>query len=300
MKTFSRPWIVLLAMCFIVAACSTPGASTPATQPASVAASVPPASAEPPASAPAEGLLGEILERGVIRVANSQTQPPWNYLDENNQPVGYDIDVANEIARRIGVPTVEFVQGTFATFIEGIKADRWDIVITGLTVTDERRQEVDFSCPYQINGVSIFVNNAETAIQGEADLEGKRIAVTGGTTNEEYARASIPGAIVQTYENTTLALTDVGFGRADAYLGSRFVGAYLARENGLEAKPLEGFLSSEINAMAFRKGEDALGAAVDGALADMIADGTISEFSMKWLQGEDQTGQLSQADVDGC
>lgn len=290
MKTSRRPWLVLLVMGFIFAACSTPAASTPASQGASV----------PPASATSEGLLGEILARGVIRIANSQTQPPWNYLDAGNQPIGYDIDVANEIAKRIGVPKVEFVQGTFKTFIEGIKADKWDIVITGLTVTDERRKEVDFSCPYQINGVSIFVNDAETAINSEADLAGKRIAVTSGTTNEKFARESIPGAVVQTYENTTLALTDVGVGRADAYLGSRFVGAYLAKENGLKARPLEGFLSSEINAMAFRKGETAFSAAVNGALAAMIEDGTLTKISNEWLQGEDMAAQLSETDASGC
>jgi cystine transport system substrate-binding protein len=287
--------MVILITGLILSACTGSAASPPASRAPSVA----PASTAP-ASAAGQGLLGEILDRGVIRVANSQTQPPWNYLDANNQPVGYDVDVANEIARRIGIPKVAFVQGTFKTFIEGIKADKWDIVITGLTVTDERREQVDFSCPYQINGVSIFVNDAETAISGEPDLEGKRIAVTAGTTNETYARESIPGSAVQTYENTTLALTDVGIGRADAYLGSRFVGAYLAKENGLKAKPLPGFLSSEINAMAFRKGEVALGAAVNGALADMIADGTLTALSKKWLQGEDMAGQLSQADLPDC
>ncbi len=142
-----------------------------------------------------------------------------------------------------------------------------------------------------MNGVSIFVNAANQAIWTKEDLAGKRIAATAGGTQEQQAR-QIPGADVKTYENATLALTDVGIGRADAYLGSRFVGAYLAEKNGLKVKPVPGLLYKEVNAMTFRKGEAAFKAEVDRALAAMIADGTFSRISTQWLGGLDMAEEL--------
>lgn len=245
-----------------------------------------------PAAASAQELLTQVKARGVLRVANTQTNPPWSFRDEKNQVAGYDADVAQELARRLGVPRIEFVQGTFQTFIPGVQTGKWDIVISGQTITEERKQQVDFSEPYEVNGVSIFVGQSNTAIRTLDDLKGKRIAATAGGTQEKFARERIPNAEVKSYENATLALTDVGLGRADAYLGSRFVGAYLAQKNGLPVKPTPGFIEREVNAMSFKKGEAAFKAAVDRALAEMIADGTLSRISQKWLGGLDMAEEL--------
>jgi cystine transport system substrate-binding protein len=251
--------------------------------------------ASPPPSQPAaasSGVLGQAKVRGALRVANTQASPPWNFLDDKNQVAGYDIDVTNEIAKRLGIGKVEFVGSNFQDFIPGVQADKFDIVISGQTITDERKQQVDFSEPYQVNGWSIFVAAANDAIKSEADLAGKRIAATAGGTQEKYAREKIPSAEIKTYENATLALTDVGFGRADAYLGSRFVGAYLADKNNLKVKPLPGSTSKEINAMSMKKGETALKAEVDKALRSMIDDGTLTRISKQWLGGLDMAEEL--------
>lgn len=238
---------------------------------------------------------GSVLEAaraaGVLRVANTQANPPYSFVDASNTVVGFDVDVANEIARRIGIGKVEFVAGTFQSFIPGLQTDKWDAVISGLTVTDERRQQVAFSCPYQVNGVSIFVADGDTAIRSQADLAGKRVAVTAGGTQEKQARA-IPGVDVLTYDNSTLALSDVAIGRSDAYLGSRFTGAYLAQQNRLPVRPVEGLLSKESNAMAFPKGADDLVAAANTALTAMEQDGTLSTISRRWLGGLDVVRDL--------
>jgi ABC-type amino acid transport substrate-binding protein len=256
------------------------------------AAAPAPTTAASPVPAAAGGLLAQIKSRGVLRVSNTQSNPPWNFLDDRNQLAGYDIDVANELAKRLGIAKAEFIQGTFQTFIPGVQTDKWDVVISGQTITEERKQQVDFSDPYEVNGVSIFVNVTNTSINQEADLAGKRIAVTAGGTQEKYAREKIANAEVKTYENGTLALTDVGLGRADAYLGSRFVGSYLAEKNGLKVKPTPGFLEKEVNAMSMRKGETALKAELDKALAAMIADGTLTRISKQWLGGLDMVEEL--------
>ena len=240
---------------------------------------------------------GDVLEQiradGVLRVANTQANPPYSFVDESNNVVGFDVDVAEEIASRIGIDEVEFIVGTFQTFIPGLQSDKWDVVVSGLTITEERQEQVDFSCPYQVNDVAIFVAQGVEGIEEEADLAGRRIAVTAGGTQEEQAN-QIEGAMVLTYDNATLALSDVAAGRADAYIGSKFTGAYLADQNNLDVSPAEGYLSREINAMAFPKGQEELIAAADEALAEMIDDGTLSDISREWLGGLDMVEGLSE------
>jgi ABC-type amino acid transport substrate-binding protein len=86
----------------------------------------------------------------------------------------------------------------------------------------------------------------------------------------------------------------VATGRADAYIGSKFTGAYLAEQNGLAVKPVAGYLSSEVNAMAFPKDQAELTAAANKALVDMISDGTLSKISRQWLGGLDVAAELRQ------
>ena len=240
---------------------------------------------------------GDVLEQiradGVLRVSNTQANPPYSFVDESNNVVGFDVDVAEEIASRMGIDEVEFIVGTFQTFIPGLQSDKWDVVVSGLTITEERQEQVDFSCPYQVNDVAIFVAQGVEGIEEEADLAGRRIAVTAGGTQEEQAN-QIEGATVLTYDNATLALSDVAAGRADAYIGSKFTGAYLADQNNLDVSPAEGYLSREINAMAFPKGQEELIAAADEALAEMIDDGTLSDISREWLGGLDMVEGLSE------
>lgn len=235
-------------------------------------------------------LLQRVKSAGVIRVAQTQANPPWNFL-ENGKPAGYDVDVAHELARRLGIGRVEFVPSNFQSFIPGVQAGRFDAVISGQTITEERKNQVDFSRPYEVNGISIFVAK-DSAIGGVTDLKGRTIAVTAGTTQAAFAKKTIPDAEIKTYDNATLGLTEVGTGRADAALVSRFQGAFLAEKNGLAVKPTGPLLESEVNGISFAKGSTAFKQAVDTALGDMIADGTLSAISKKWLGGLDMAAEL--------
>ena len=238
-------------------------------------------------------LLESVREKNVVRVANTQANPPWNFVDGANGVSGYDVDLAREIAKRIGVEKVEFVRGTFETFIAGVDANRYDMVVSGQTITPEREREVSFSLPSQVNGVGIIVANDNSSIKGPTDLEDATIAVSSGTTNEEQAREDYPNARVKTYKNATLGLKDVAAGRADAMIVSAFQGTYLAENNDLPVKRVGELLSTEVNAMTFRKGEPKFKAAVDEALKAMIEDGTLTRISKKWLDGLDMAAELN-------
>jgi cystine transport system substrate-binding protein len=242
---------------------------------------------------PAGGdLLDRVRESGTLRVAHTQANPPWNFLDASSQPIGYDVDVANELARRLDIDHVEFIASNFQSFIEGVRADRFDMVISGQTITEERRQQVDFSRPYQVNGVSIFIGPGGGGPTSLADLAGRRIGVTAGSTQEKFAQEKIADADIRTYQNATLSLTDLSRGGVDAVLVSRFLGSYLAQQNGIPVQPVGELLETEVNAMTFAKGSPKFKQAVDDAIAAMIEDGTLTEISKRWLGGLDMAAEL--------
>lgn len=233
-------------------------------------------------------LLARVTEAGVLRVANPQTSPPYSFRDENDEVMGFDVDFANEIGERMGLE-IEFIQGTFDTFIPGLDTNRWDVVIAGQAITEERLEQVDFSHPYRVSSVTIFLNCDDEAlgdVHDLPDIEGRSIAVLAGSSDVERAE-SVPGADLKTYENATLALTDLDLGRVDSYIGSRFVGTYVAEVSGLNVCATDAALTLEQNAMSFSKGEEAFKAEMDRLVLEMIEDGTIAELSTKWFGPEE-------------
>lgn len=233
--------------------------------------------------------LEDLRAAGTIRVANTQVNPPFSFVDGSGKVVGFDVDVAEEVAKRLGIDDVEYVVGTFQTFIPGLQSDKWDAVIAGLTVTEERQKQVQFGCPYLVNEISLFAqpgSDKASGVRGNEDLAGLEVAVTAGGVQEEQV-GKVDGAKVATYDNATLALRDIATGRADVYVGSKFTGAYLADKNDLDVAPVDatlpGLLSSEITAMAFPKGQKELTDAANKALDDMIADGTLTDISRQWF-----------------
>jgi cystine transport system substrate-binding protein len=244
------------------------------------------------ARTPAGDTLDQVRRSGVLRVALTEANPPWNFLDREGRLKGYDVDVAREVTRRINATRVTFVGTDFATFIGGIRAGKYDIVISGQTATAERRKEVAFSRPYALNSVAVFVRTGNTRIHGPEDLPGKKIGVSEGTVQAEYARTRIRDAKVKTYRNAILALNDLSWGRSDAVLVSRFQGDYLAEHRGLAIAPTGQILHDYPLSMSFRKRSPAFEAAVNTAIDAMAADGTLSAISRRWLHGRDVVAEL--------
>lgn len=231
-----------------------------------------------------DDLLARVTDAGLLRVANPQTSPPYSFRDADDELLGFDVDFANEIGERMGLE-IEFIQGTFDTFIPGLDTNRWDVVIAGQAITEERLEQVDFSHPYRVSSVTIFLNcdDAELAnVHDLPDLAGRSIAVLAGSSDVERAE-SVPDAELLTYENATLAMTDLDLGRVDSYIGSRYVGTYVAEESGLNVCATDAELTLEQNAMSFNKGEEAFKAEMDRMVLEMAEDGTIAELSTKWF-----------------
>lgn len=228
-------------------------------------------------------ILASARAAGVIRIANTQASPPWSMLDDKNQPAGYDVEVAKEVAKRIGVARVEFVADLFKNFVEGLKAGKYDLVMNDLTPTAEREKQVDFSTAYGLEDFRIFVRNANNDIKDRPDLKGKRIGVTAGTSNESWSRENLLGSEIVTYDNGGLVFNDLAIGRVDALISSHFGGMKYATVNKLPIKEVGPILTYQLSAAAMAKNQPALREAVSKAVKDMRADGTIDRLSNRWL-----------------
>lgn len=241
------------------------------------------AGSEAGAGASGEDLLAQIQEKGEIVVAMEGTWAPWTYHDENDNLVGYDVEVAKLIAEKLGV-TASFVEGEWDGLLAGLDAGRYDIMVNGVDITEERQKKYDFSTPYAYNRTAVIVKGDYEEIQAMEDLDGKHTANTISSTYAEVAEsygAEVTGVddLNQTFE---LLLT----GRIDATLNAE-VTYYDYMKAHPDANIKIATLTSDATQVAipFRKGAEteSLKEAVNQAIAELAAEGKLTELSEKYF-----------------
>jgi len=228
-----------------------------------------------------QSLLDSIMEKGVITIATSPDYPPFEFIDDEGAVAGLDIDLINAIAEEMGV-TVEISQMGFDSIIGAVKAGQVDIGVSGFTVTEERKESVDFTVTYFTGGQVIIAKQAgmETGIKSAADLKGKLVGAQLGTTGEEAANA-IEGAEVRPYEDFLVAIQDLKSGNIDAVVGDILVAEGVVAKNmdlGIVGDPL----NAEETAIIVAKGNDDLVAALNEAIAKIKENGKYDEIVSKW------------------
>ena len=231
----------------------------------------------------ADNSLASLRARGDIRIANTQASPPWSFINDQNQPDGYDVAMAKEIAKRIGIPHITFVADTFKNFVEGLKTDKYDLVMNDLTPTPEREKQVDFSEPYGVEEFRIYVLDNNKDIHEQHDLAGKKVGATAGTTNESWSREHLTRSDILAYDNGGLVFNDLATGRIDAVISSYFGGERYRKANNLPIKAVGQPLTYQLSAAALPEGHSSLKAAIDEAIRGMIADGTVSKLSQHYI-----------------
>ncbi|MGY3529095.1 MULTISPECIES: transporter substrate-binding domain-containing protein [Bradyrhizobium] len=232
-----------------------------------------------PAFADNDTKLASIRSKGVMRVAITQTSPPWTYLGDDNQPAGYDVEVVKEVAKRMGVAKLEFVIDSYKNFVEGLEADKYDTVFNDLSPTKERSLRVDFAEPYGVEDFRIFVKAGNKSIRGINDLKGKSVGVTTGSANEAWSISHLPGATIKGYDNGSFIFQDLNNGRLDAVIISHFGGLKYAKATNMGVEEASDPLTYSIAAPALRKGEPSLKAALSSAIKSMSGDGTLDSFA---------------------
>ena len=237
--------------------------------------------------------LARLQKRGSVLVANTQTSPPWSYLGADNQPTGYDVAIAQEVFRRIGVAKVDFVADSFKNFVEGLKAGKYDVVVSSMAKTAERAKVVDFTDPYTVQDFRIWVNAKNADIHDAASLAGKSVGASAGTSNELWARKNLPNSEVRAYEGGGFLFNDLVNGRLDSVVDSYFNGYKMQTINKLPVKTVGEPLVYSLGAAALPKNSPALLAAMNKAIGEMIADGTVQKLAHRFVSPDyDMVGNM--------
>ena len=252
--------------------------------------------------------LAEVCSAGKIRVATDPKYKPQSWYDvQTSTWDGFDVDVANEIAARLGVD-IEIQAQKWNTITAGSWNDRWDVSVGSMTDTVDRESLFYFTPAYYYTPAAISVFQDNSTISGPADLTGKTVCVGVSTTYQDYVEGDlvlgsaappfdfeITDANLQTFDTDTDALDNLALGdgvRCDAAISAQqTIQAFI--DDGGPIKLVGDSLYYEPLAIAFDKNDPAdaqsLSEAVGQIVDDMHADGTLSELSKKWYGGVDWT-----------
>ena len=227
--------------------------------------------------------LSDIQSRGEIVVATEGAWAPWTYHDENGMLVGFDVEVAQAIAAKLGV-TATFAETEWDGIFAGLDSGRYDIAANGVEVTEERARKYDFSTPYGYIRTALIVRGDNTDIQSFEDLKGKHtansIASTYMTLAESYGATAVG---VDTLDQTIQMVLS---GRADATLNAE-VSFYDYMNAHPDANLKVVALTDEASQVAIPVRKEArsaaLLAAINQAISELEEEGELSRISEKYF-----------------
>lgn len=231
-----------------------------------------------------------------LRIGTSADYPPWESVDAGGQIVGFDKEVGDEICKRISA-TCSWQNQAYDGLLPGLQVGKFDLVISGVSINEERSQKVDFSLAYADAPNSIVVAAGSDAASSKSatdltkTLVKAAIGVQTGTTHEQVVRAHFPDADVRVYDRPDQIADDLLAGRIDAGLMERSAWEPLVKARGTDKLVYAGPLltSSDFaefgkgQGVALGKGKTELKGKLDGAVAAMLKDGTIRTISDKWF-----------------
>lgn len=239
-------------------------------------------------AADADQSLQKVLDSGKLILGLDATFKPMGYTDENDEIVGFDIDVAEEVCARMGIELVK--EGiNWETKEQDLNAGRIDCIWNGMSVSPSRAEEMNLSEPYMTNAM-VFVVPANSDVTAMDQLADKIIGVQNGSTAEEILMSSEIGSTIteQPMATNIEALQQMELGLVDAVFLDSIVANYEITAAGKDYKVLPDGLEEEEYAIGFRKADQALRDEVQRILSEMKADGKLGEISTEWF-GSDIT-----------
>lgn len=229
------------------------------------------------------GTLEEIKKRGTLIAGVKTDFPPFGYVDSSGKNLGFDVDVAHRFAKALlgDESKVELVSVTSGNRIPFLQSGKIDIIIATVTITDERKQVVDFSEPYFLSGGLLLVPKA-SPIRGVEDLAGKTVAVIQGAIQDKDIEQLAPKANRVKFGKVSEAVLAVKGGRADAFAQDDVLILTLAKDNP-DMKPAGKPFTPRPYGIAVRKGDAEFLQWVNGQLAAMRRDGSYDQMWKKYF-----------------
>ena len=226
-------------------------------------------------------LLTSIQAAGVIKIGTEGTYAPYTYHDDNGDLVGYDVEVAEAVAEKLGVKA-EFIETKWDSIIAGLDAKRFDIIVNQVGITEDRQKKYSFSTPYTYTKGALIVAGSNEDITGFESLTGKKSAQS--LTSNWAALAESYGAELVGTDGFNQSIDLVLVGRADATINDNLTYYdYITQKQNADVKIASLSEEKSANAILIRKGNDTLVEAIDTALADLAKDGTLKAISEKYF-----------------
>ena len=239
--------------------------------------------ADAPAQSPA---LQQIRARGELRIGLEAGYMPFEMLDKGGELIGFDIDLAKRMARRLGVKLTVVNQG-WDGIIPALLTGKFDVLMGGMTITPERAKSVDFCDPYVTIGQTILLNKKLAGtVKGYQDLDQPQFTVLAklGTTGEIAARKAFKRAQIRVFEHQADAAIEVRNGRADAFVYDLPFNLVLAAQFPGSLVHLKEPFTREDLGWAIRRGDPAFRRWLDAFLAGLKQDGTYAALYRKWFE----------------
>ena len=232
--------------------------------------------------------LQKVLDSGEFILGLDATFKPMGYTDENGEIVGFDIDVAEEVCKRLGVKLVK-QPINWDTLTTDLEVGKCDCVWNGLSINEERQEKMNLSEPYMKNAM-VFVVKGDSTVAKMDDLKGKKISVQNGSSAQTILENSAikDDITISPIATNVEALQQLELGVVDAVFLDEVVADYEIKNSAKDYKKLAEGLEEEQYAIAFRKNDQALRDEVQKILGEMKADGKLGDISTKWF-GSDIT-----------
>lgn len=235
--------------------------------------------------------LKNIQDRGTFILGLDDSFSPLGFRDEKNNIVGYDIDLAREVCKRLGVE-LKLQPIDWAAKEQELNTGKIDCIWNGFTITPERLEALSFTDPYLNNAQVVIVRN-DANITTLADLAGKKVALQAGSSASDALNKAVEfkaslKEVVELKDNL-IALMDLETKGVDAVVMDMVVGSYSINTTGKPFAILEESLGAEEYGIGFRKNDIALRDAVNNALIDMAKDGTTAAISTSWFGSDIST-----------
>ena len=233
--------------------------------------------------APKAATLDSVKAAGKLVIATSPDFPPFEELNADGSVTGIEIDIMNLICEELGVE-LEIQQMDFDSVLPGVQAAKYDVGVSGISVTPKREKNVKFTNPYCLAAQAIVVTSDST-ITCKADLTGKTVSVQTGTTAEEFCMGN--GYTVKAFAANADAETALTVGKVDAWViddltAAEMVATYNEDHPDAPLVILDEAMTTEPYAFAFAKGNDDLVNKINEILTQLLADGTIAGIFEKY------------------
>ena len=229
-----------------------------------------------------------LIEDGKLTVVAELGFAPFEYMDEKTgEPVGFDVDVINAVAEKMGLTASYLPNQKFDTLVPIIKqGGKADVSIAAITITDERMESVDFSEPYLDSNQAIVVAKGSSETEETLNDASKQVVCQGGTTGDEWIGENLPDAVRVPVDDVTAALTGVQTGLYQAMVVALPVASYMLSQSFSDLEIVKEIPTGEQYGIAVSKDNPELTQAVNKALEDMKSDGTMKEIETKWFGSE--------------